>query len=161
MAFFRRFLLGLYLVVLSSCQSTTIKPDSNLSSTEFQNELSADDRVRWLNERWNYLRSFYQVVEEPYFGKTENDGSCETRSVDEVADLDNKLFIAKSARVRTNAAGVLGLCSQQDQTHLMRIVFLACKNSARQFDLKRICQEGQCPVDSSQLRQLCKSERAN
>lgn len=156
-----RLLLASYLAVLCSCQSVPVKLDPNLSSAEFQNELSADDRVRWLNERWNYLRSFYQVVEEPYFGKTENDGSCETRSVDEVADLDNKLFIAKSARVRTNAAGVLGLCSPHDQTHLMRIIFLACKNSSKQFDLKRICQEGQCSVDPSQLRQLCKGERAN
>jgi hypothetical protein len=156
-----RFLLASSLAVLCSCQSVQVEHETHFSSTAFQNELSADERIRWLNERWNYFRSFYQVIEEPYFGKTGNDGGCETRSVDEIVNLENKLFIGKSARVRTNSAGVLGLCREEDQTHVLRIVFIACTNRSKQFDLKRICQHDQCQIDAGHLRQLCKSERAD
>ncbi len=150
-----------FIVLFSSCQSAHVKSEINFQSTEFVNEFSHDDRIRWLNERWNYLRSFYQVVEEPYFGVSENDVSCESRSIEEVADLSDEHFIGKSVQVRTNAAGMLGICRQEDQTHVIRILFITCKNSSKQFDVKRICHRGLCQIDPNQLRQLCKAERIN
>ena len=140
---------------LSACQSLETKSTADLKINEFHQALSPEDRVRWLNERWNYLRSFYQQNEEPYFGGSTVDGDCEKRSVDQVENHDSDLYSSRSARILTNEAGVSGLCRGEDQTHHMRLVFLVCKKNSKQFDIKRICTSEDCRIDSDQFVILC------
>lgn len=130
--------------LLAACQSTTKLSLANFKINEFNQVLSTEDQERWLNERWNYLRSFYQENEEPYFGQSTVDGNCEARSVDQVESIETSVYAMKSARIRTNEAGFLGICKSEEQTHRMRLVFLVCKSNARQFDLKMICAEEEC-----------------
>lgn len=140
---------------LAACQSTATRPDTDLRINEFHQVLSAEDRERWLNERWNYLRSFYQQNEEPYFGKSTVDEGCEQRAVDQVEVQETSRYILKSARVRTNEAGFSGICKSEDQTHRMRLVFLVCKDPPRQFDLKKVCAGEECQISQSSFETLC------
>lgn len=160
-----RWLLCVSLVGVCGCQTVPNSSNdidaSKIKTSEFHQNLSQEDQLRWLNERWNYLKSFYQRNEEPYFGSSPVDGDCEKRSLTQFENIDTDAYVVRSARILTNETGVPGLCRKEDQTHWMRLAFLVCKESSKQFDLKRLCGTEECVIETSRYASLCSRKGLN
>lgn len=132
-----------------------VKDADDLKINDFHEAYGVADKARWLNQRWNYVMSFYQQHEEPYFGRPSVSPSCRELSIRDQQEVNTPLYQAKLVLMRTNEFGLPGICNKDEQTHFMRVAFIVCNNKNRQADIKRICPNESCEINSGILEELC------